>query len=58
MTTTLIALILLRGNLLHTSHDGSGKKVISIQMLNERNARVETIHGDEKGGVDVKKLSK
>nr|POF23976.1 hypothetical protein CFP56_54912 [Quercus suber] len=44
-----------RGTQLHTSHDGSGKRVISIQMLNERNARIETIHVDEQGDVDVKK---
>lgn len=44
-----------RGTQLHTSHDGSGKKVISIQMLNERNARVETIHVEENGAVEVKK---
>ncbi|KAF2206694.1 hypothetical protein CERZMDRAFT_103129 [Cercospora zeae-maydis SCOH1-5] len=45
----------LKGTQLHVSHDGSGKKVISIQMLNERAARVETIHVDEEGNVDVKK---
>ena len=44
--------------MLHPSHDGSGKKVISIQMLNENKARVETIHVDENGDVDVKKKSK
>ena len=47
-----------RGTLLHPSHDGSGKKVISIQMLNEKKARVETIHVDENGDVDVKKISR
>ncbi|KZF18836.1 hypothetical protein L228DRAFT_286334 [Xylona heveae TC161] len=49
--------IKLKGTKLHKSHDGSGKNVISIQMLNEKNARVETIHVDENGDVDVKKKS-
>jgi len=43
---------------INEGHDGSGKKVISIQMLNENKARVETIHVDENGEVDVKKKSK
>ncbi|PSK42488.1 hypothetical protein B9Z65_4402 [Elsinoe australis] len=45
----------LKGTQLHTSHDGSGKKVISIQLLDERNARVETLHVEEDGTAQVKK---
>jgi hypothetical protein len=50
----------LRGTTPHLSHDGTDKKekVISIQMLNEKNARIETIHVDENGAVDVKTLGK
>jgi hypothetical protein len=40
---------------LHKSHDGSGKEVISIQMLNEDAKRVETIHVQEDGTTEVKK---
>jgi hypothetical protein len=42
--------------LLHSSHDESGKKVILIQMLNKKKARIETIHVDKNEDVDVKKI--
>ncbi|OBT54820.1 hypothetical protein VE04_05021 [Pseudogymnoascus sp. 24MN13] len=50
--------IKLKGTELHTSHDGSGKKVITIQMLNETGGRVESIHMEETGEVSVKGTAK
>lgn len=55
---TFIMLIHCRGTELHTSHDGSGKKVITIQMLNETGGRVESIHMEETGEVSVKGTAK
>jgi len=54
----LITLNFPRGTLLHPSHDESGKKVILIQMLNEKKARIKTIHVDENEDVDAKKISR
>jgi len=44
--------------LLYSSYDELDKKVISIQILNKKKARVETIYVNKNEDVNIKKISR